>query len=367
MKKIYILLVAVGMTALATQTNAQCGEINSIQGPLQEPCEGAEATFNVSRNHASNGTFTWTRASGIPLPVSFSSDMDGNATFTQAFKDDEDTYVCTFSGLNGCTEVAVVDLVVKSNPNAGFAINTQCNLVTLTPGGGDYYLTYDQNGGLTVPFTGYCLTGTGLLLTGGGFRAFKDGCYSDVTINQIWANPMSITAIPTKWKINPGQTSTINATSNYPIKSSATKWFKNGVQIVSSNGANSLTVSDTGTYKVQMRADVASGSCVKAKQIKIKRPNPSEESNNAEKPKTEGSLNTLDLRFGPNPASTQIQIFGYDEFVSILDANGRLIVEYKLNIFNGNEVGQTMDISSLPNGLYLIRSGDQSQKLVVSR
>lgn len=366
MKKIYILLVAVGMTALATQANAQCGKIQSIQGPSQDPCENENADFMIVPGPSSqNGTFTWSRMSGNPLPASFISNVDGNATLYQASKNDEDTYICTFVGSN-CTEVAVVDLVVKSNPNAGFAINTQCNLVTLTPGGGDYYLTYDQNGGLTVPFTGYSLSGTGLLLTGGGFRAFKDGCYSDVTINQIWANPMSITAIPTKWKINPGQTSTINATSNYPIKSSATKWFKNGVQIVSSNGANSLTVSDTGTYKVQMRADVASGSCVKAKQIKIK-PKTVASINAGEKLVDEGSTNTLDLRFGPNPASTQIQIFGYDEFVRIFDANGRLIVEYKLNIFNGNEVGQTMDISSLPNGLYLIRSGDQSQKLVVSR
>lgn len=366
MKKIiYLILVAFGMNA-PTQLFAQCGEINSIQGPTQDPCEGADAIFDVSRNNICNGTFTWTRMSGDPLSVGFTSDVDGNANIDIVSKSDEDTYICTFVGVNGCTEVGLVDLVVKSNPNAGFALNTQCNLVTLTPGGGDYYLTYDQNGGLTVPFTGYSLSGTGLLLTGGGFRAFKDGCYSDVTINQIWANPMVVTAIPTKWKISPGQTSTINATSNYPIKSSATKWFKNGVQIVSSNGANSLTVNDTGTYKVQMRADVASGSCVKAKQIKIK-PKTVASTNAGEKLADEGSTNTLDLRFGPNPASSQIQLFGYDEIVSIVDANGKLIVEYKLNIFNGNEVGQTVDISSLPNGLYLIRSGDQSQKLVVSR
>jgi hypothetical protein len=118
-----------------------------------------------------------------------------------------------------------------------------------------------------------------------------------------------------------------------------------------------------------MRATVAAGNCVNTKQIKIT-PKPivgaREGDGQNENEVVVGKESILDLQIGPNPASDQIQISGYDERVEILDMNGKVVSQLNFNTFEGTSP-QSVDVSSLANGIYLVRSGEQTQKLIIRR
>ena len=58
----------------------------------------------------------------------------------------------------------------------------------------------------------------------------------------------------------------------------------------------------------------------------------------------------------PNPATNFIQIESA-EAIGIYDLSGRLLMEG-----SGN-----MDVSSLPNGMYFIKAGSESKKLIINR
>ncbi len=377
MKKIIMmLLVAFGMNApQTTSLFAQCApQIASIQGPNNDPCEG-EYDFRFILNWTSgipgNGTFTWTRQSGEPPPAGFNMFPDGNVQFTQpATPDMSDVYQVVFqNAVNGCLETQLVGLMVHPKPNGWYSLDTKCNEVVLHPGGGISYKNLDENGSYTIPFDSlvfnYSQKNPQLLTMGGGFRVYSQfGCSSDVAFYQIWSHPLMIDIQATKKRISPGQTSVLTATASYhPIQGTKTKWFKNNVLVA--QGCSTLTVADTGVYKVQMRSTVASGNCLKANQIKII-PKPTIGAKIGDDESVIGQESILDLQIGPNPASDQIQISGYDERVEILDMNGKVLNQLNFNTFEGTSP-QNVDVSSLPNGMYLVRSGEQSQKLIIRR
>lgn len=370
MKKIiYLLLVVFGMS---TPKTMYAQEILGVYPHYDSPCEGTVVNIFVDRSQQNAvDSVVWTKnGSKSALPIGWNSDpITGNVDCYGFSVVDNGNYEVTCYLSNGSTEMVNIQLSVNPNPNAGYSLITKCNSVELIPSGGDYYMGLDH-GDYTVPFFGDTLTGTGLLLPGGGFRAFTtNGCYSDVIIGQIWANPLVVSVTPTKWSIGPGQSSTITASANWPTVMSKTKWFKNN--LLYAQGCNTLTVTDTGTYKVQMRATVASGNCVKAKQIRIKAktiaPGARVGEEGGEFESIEGQESVLDLQVGPNPASDQIQITGYDQEISILDVNGRMIQYFELDTFSGNENPQIVDVTYLPNGIYFIRSGGQAVKLLVQR
>ncbi|MBP6856133.1 MAG: T9SS type A sorting domain-containing protein [Candidatus Pacebacteria bacterium] len=369
-KMIYILLVAVGMTAPATEMKAQCGEIQSVNSP-QDPCEGTLGVELSINRTGQPGTITWSRVSGEPLPAIFTTLANGDGMFYgQITTDMTDTYICTFTGVNGCTEIGGVDVVVNPNPNGWFTLSTNCAGVTLYPGGGTNYLALNESGSYTVPFDSIFFPNghdksIHKVVNGGGFRVFNQyGCYSDVAHGQIWVYPLVIDLTASKRRISPGQSTTLTATTIWDVQNSKTKWFKNNVQFT--QGVSCVTVSDTGTYKVQMRATVAAGNCVNTKQIKIT-PKPVIGARVGDENEiVVGKESILDLQIGPNPASDQIQISGYDERVEILDMNGKVVSQLNFNTFEGTSP-QNIDVSSLPNGMYLVRSGEQTQKLIVRR
>lgn len=370
MKKIiYLLLVVFGMS---TPKTMYAQEILSVQINYGTPCEGTYVNIYVDRAMQNAvDSIIWTKnGSKSALPAGWTYDSQIGHVDCYGFSVvDNGNYEVTCYMANGSSQMVNVQLSVNPNPNAGYSLITKCNSVEIVPSGGDYYLTYDENGGLSVPFYGDTLTGTGLLLPGGGFRAFtSNGCYSDVTIGQIWANPLVVSATPTKWSIAPGQSSTITASANWPTVMSKTKWFKNN--LLYAQGCNTLTVTDTGLYKVQMRATAVSGGCVKAKQIRIKAKIVTPGARVGEEGEfesVEGQESILDLQVGPNPAQDQIQMTGYDENIEIFDLNGRLVNSFVFDTFAGNDQPQTIDVSSLPNGMYLVRSGEQTVKLLVQR
>ena len=279
-----------------------------------------------------------------------------------------DTYICTFTGINGCTEIGGVDVIVHPKPNGWYNLFTTCAGVTLYPGGGTNYLALSEGGSFTVPFDSLFFENghdrsIHKVVNGGGFRVFNQyGCYSDVAFYQIWVYPLVIDLQASRRRIAPGQSTTLSASTIWNTQISKTKWFKNNQLIAS--GVDSVTVSDTGIYKVQMRATLAAGNSVNSKQIKIT-PKPVVSARmGAENELIEGKESLLDLQIGPNPASDQIQISGYDERVEILDVNGKIVDQFNFNTFEGTSP-QYVDISELQNGIYLIRSGDQTVKLIV--
>lgn len=366
-------------------------EILSVQPHYDTPCEGTYVNIYVELNPDTvvADSIIWTKnGSKSALPIGWNANsITGNVDCYEFSVADNGDYEVTCYKSNGSSEMVNVQLSVNPNPNAGYALITKCNSVEIVPSGGDYYLTYDENGGLSVPFYGDTLTGTGLLLPGGGFRAFTvNGCYSDVTIGQIWANPLMVNATPTKWQIKPGQTSTITASANWPTVASKTKWYKvttgagqTSISTLIAQGCSTLTVSDTGVYRVSMKATQNAGGCLKSKQIRIKEkiingvkvfevsfPGETEEvyeDDDVELAKVEGKKSTLVVY--PNPATDQIQLSEYGQNVSIYDLNGRLIQSYTYDTANSNP--QAMDVSQLPNGLYIIQSDQQKVKLVIQR
>lgn len=378
MKKIImILLVAFGMNAPQTSLFAQCApQIASIQGPNSDPCEG-EQDFRFILNWTTlpntQGVFTWTRQSGASLPAGFNVFPEGNVQFTQpATVDMSDVYQVVFQDtVTGCTETQLVGLMVHPKPNGWYSLITKCNEIILHPGGGESYKNLDQNGSYSILFDSlvfsYPQTKTPQKLTnGGGFRVYSQfGCATDVAYYQIWSSPLMIAIQATKRRISPGQTSVLTATSFYhPVQGSKTKWYKNNTLVA--QGCNTLTVTDTGVYKVQMRATVVAGNCVKTNQIKIT-PKPVVGARVDEDVESMiGQESILDLQIGPNPASDQIQISGYDEKIEILDMNGKIVNQLSFNTFEGTSP-QNVDVSSLPNGMYLIRSGEQTQKMIIRR
>lgn len=365
MKKTFLLvMLAFWMNA----TQSLFAQINNVSVDYDSPCEGTCVFLTVDTSGYTNPPGSYvvcTKAGGLPA----SWLLDPNGFFVQScgfMPSDNGSYTVTLYNSNGVfIDDTTVTIFVNPTPNAGYQLVEKCNSITLIPFGADGYATYDPvRGEFIIPFDSLYLTGTGLLFVGGGFRAFTtNGCYTDVTINQIWANPLVITATPSKWKIAPGESSTITASANYPLNLSKTKWFKDGVQFT--QNTLSVTVSDTGLYKVQMRATASSGNCVKSKQIRIKaKPVPS--ASGSESEKFEGVQSTLDLQLGPNPASDQIQIAGYDQLIVIVDINGQPIRKYEIDTFYGNENPFVIDVSAFPNGIYLVRSGEQTSKLIVS-
>ncbi|MBK9320044.1 MAG: T9SS type A sorting domain-containing protein [Bacteroidetes bacterium] len=226
----------------------------------------------------------------------------------------------------------------------------------------------NNGGGFTIPFDSLFFPNghdksIHRVAINGEFRVINQyGCYSDVAFYQIWVYPLVIDLQASRRRIAPGQSTTLSASTIWNTQNSKTKWFKNNQLIAS--GVDSVTVSDTGIYKVQMRATLAAGNCVNSKQIKIT-PKPVVSARmGAENELIEGKESLLDLQIGPNPASDQIQISGYDERVEILDVNGKIVDQFNFNTFEGTSP-QHVDISELQNGIYLIRSGDQTVKLIV--
>ncbi len=371
-KLIYFLLLTFGWNVQLI--HAQCAnQILSIDGPLQDPCVGDydfRFILNWSQGISSPGSFTWTRQSGSPLPSGFNAFPDGNVQFTSpADTSMTDIYICTFVDTNACVQIISVPLTVHPKPNGGwYNLSTNCAGVTLYPGGGTNYLALDNNGSYTIPFDSLFFPNghdksIHKVVNGGGFRVFNQyGCYSDVAFYQIWVYPLVIDLQASRRRIAPGQSTTLTASTIWNTQNSKTKWFKNNQLFAS--GVDSVTVSDTGIYKVQMRATLAAGNCVNSKQIKIT-PKPVVSARmGAENELIEGKESMLDLQVGPNPASDQIQISGYDEKVEILDVNGRIVGLYYFNTFDGTSI-QMVDVSVLQDGMYLVRSGEQTVKLII--
>ena len=368
MKKIFLLVIlAFWMNA----TQSLFAQINNVSVDYDSPqCEGTCVFLIVDTTGYTTppGSYAvWTKPGGLPSSWMV---IDSGVGFVQScgfLPSNNGSYTVTLYNSNGVfIDDTTVNISVTPLPiNAGYNLITTCSSVTLIPYGGAHYRAWDpDHGGYTILFDSLHFTGTGLLYAGGGFAAHSSyWCSTIITINPIYANPLVITAIPSKWKIAPGQTTTITASANWPLNMSKTKWFKDGVQFTSNT--LSVTVSDTGLYKVQMRATASSGNCIKSKQVRIKaKPVPS--ASGSESEKFEGEQSTLDLQLGPNPASDQIQIAGYDQLIVIVDINGQTIRKYEIDTFYGNENPFVIDVSAFPNGIYLVRSGEQTSKLIVS-
>ncbi len=382
MKKTFLLLlIAFGMNASHT---SYAQEILGVSPSFDSPCEGTYLSVTVDRSNQSNvDSMIWTKGgSKVGIPAGWNSDpITGNVNCSNFGVANNGNYEITCYMTSGATEMVNIQLSVNPNPNATYNLIPKCFGVLFQPIGADMYYKYDSEGGFTVPFTVDTLT---INIAGGGFRAVNNnGCYTDVTVTPFNVPALfALNLVPTKWKILPGQSTTLTASANWSTVMSKTKWYKNGVLFA--QGCSSVTVSDTGLYKVSMRATASAGSCFEKKLLRIKekivnglRILEVEESKDFEE---EGNFDEVDntekvtsqiqkpstLSVFPNPASSQIQISGYDQTISILDMSGRIIQSREFDTTSSNNLPQIMDVSSLPNGMYLVRSGEHTAKLTVS-
>jgi hypothetical protein len=72
------------------------------------------------------------------------------------------------------------------------------------------------------------------------------------------------------------------------------------------------------------------------------------------------------LNIYPNPARDIVTISGIGEAVTITDLQGRTIVNYDLRftIYDGNTA--TINVSALTQGVYLVRVGNKTGKLIIN-
>ncbi|MES2388882.1 MAG: carbohydrate-binding protein [Bacteroidota bacterium] len=74
---------------------------------------------------------------------------------------------------------------------------------------------------------------------------------------------------------------------------------------------------------------------------------------------TEKSISAQSLKLFPNPASSVLQVESQNGNVSVFDVQGRKVAEA-----TSASMMKTVDVSSLPAGVYAVRSGEQTQRFV---
>ena len=166
--------------------------------------------------------------------------------------------------------------------------------------------------------------------------------------------PATYTITASQNPIGPGQSSILTAATNYAI--SSYKWYKTGSTTLLGTGSQyTVNYSDVGKYKARFKITNADGGCIFNKFITINASGPSSKTSSDE-------LYDATLVVYPNPASSEITLNGNEEFVEIYDMNGRLVKS-----INTPEITPKVDVRDLPQGLYLIKSMDQTTKLNIVR
>lgn len=367
------------ITAPAFSQAQALTEIASITPSPDAPCSGTVMSVFFQRNYNyATGTFKWSRTNGNPLPANWNTYPNGFASCSPFMITDNGEYLLTFDDGAGYIETDSVNLSVGVSPIPTIGQLSQCFGVVLlagdmaTPPKGTTatYAWMDYNGNYTIPGNTFIYSGNGGMGTSQDVQiTYSTGCKNSVFSNQIFPAEMAITLTRSKWKISPGQTSTLTASANWPVIQQNVKWFQNGV--LYAQGVSQITVSTPATYRVQMRTDMASGNCVKSTQLKVLPMGPSSsdtDTSSEENEKMEivqSNEHLLDLQIGQNPVQTQLQLSNYNDLIEIVDINGRVVVTQN---FTGSDERPPVyiDVTGLNNGIYLVRSGDQTQKMVVS-
>jgi hypothetical protein len=383
MKKFKFILLGIvfAMTShfLQAQSGCTAGELISLSSSYDSPCESSEFWFNnnvsiyLDRAFLKSGTIQWKwRKIGNSSWASLSSEWfihpDGhiNLSIFKFNHNGEYRIIFTESG-TGCKDTLITSLSVLKAPKPGVGFQYTCYGGIFTagdarnPSGNGNTYSWDSGGGVYVPGpktqTVSC-SGCTWLSTGGPqvLITNSNGCsatgfYPNPVLN---SQPATYTVTASQNPIGPGQSSILTAVTNYAV--SSYKWYKTGSTTLLGTGSQyTVNYSDVGKYKARFKIANADGGCIFNKFITINASGPSSKTSSDE-------IYDATLVVYPNPASSEITLNGNEEVVEIYDMNGRLIKS-----INTPEINPKVDVRDLPQGLYLIKSMDQTTKLNIVR
>ena len=384
MKKINFILIGIVLTIsshfVQAQNGCAAGELIDLYLSYDSQCESAEywlnntVSFSVDRLYNKVGTIQWKwRKNGnsnwASLPLGWNIHPDGHID-NSIFKfnhNGEYRIIFTETG-TGCKDTLYKSFSVLKAPKPGVGFQYTCygGIFTAydsrnTSGIGNTYLWWDNGGGVYVPGpnteTASC-SGCTWLSVGGPqvLITNSNGCGATANYpSQVFnSQPATYTIAASQNPIGPGQSSILTAATNYAV--SSYKWYKTGSTTLLGTG-NQYTVnySDVGKYKARFKITNADGGCIFNKFITINASGPSSKTSSDE-------LYDATLVVYPNPATSEITLNGNEEIVEIYDMNGRLVKS-----INTPEITPKVNVSDLPQGLYMIKSMDQTTKLNIVR
>lgn len=382
MKKIiYLLLVVVGLTTpqhnYAQSFVGLDASISYDDSPVA--CEGGGCVFLTIFDTTSSGvvitnpSYVWTKIGGT-LPANFSTNpyAFGSASMCGLAAIDSGCYKIDI--FDGTTMVYSKTLKVSVTPYPShYSVTgsfTCANYQVTIAGGVGVTLADFNSASLPNPYTFiFAYDPTTPQPSNYGLVIKEGGCKFDlVRPYPLWETKHSPTVKLSKdrnraWFGHPAK---LSATTAWTSDTTKTKWFKNG--LLYATGGNTLSVSDSGLYKVQLKVwsdSLNHGTvCYKVKSVTIKGKLTTARLSDDSEDEMISSEKTIDLQVGPNPASSQIMVSGYDDHIEIYDVNGRMVASIAAE---EDSAPVTISVAELPGGLYFVRSGDQTQKVMVEK
>lgn len=349
-----LFVIYLASTIVPVSSKAQgCSAANiDISASGNGNCEGNQMLLIifVDDPNGPKGTFEWSRKNGN-MPTEIPAITTDPFAFVNSFLAiNNGVYYVTYTDSNGCTSKDSAELNVVSNPvpyiteivhcygteliaNDSFPAYLPYTYLWLEAGLNSQSITYTGSGGIASNQT---VTVTNAL-----------GCSAQYFTGQLIQVPLGVTITGSR-KIVLGGSSKLTANVNYPVKSYL--WFQGNTRIV---GAfrKYYTVVDTGTYHVRV---TSLENCIVNKFVKI--------TFKPESQRLDDGLEYVssELSAYPNPTAGNIELGGMEIGESKLyDLTGRVI-----KIINSGKTNFSLSLDELIPGIYLLRSGDQSIRIV---
>ncbi len=348
----FALCLAIFTFTISTKAQG-CSAANiNISASGNGNCEGGQMLLIVFVDDANgpNGTFEWSRKNGV-LPTGIPSiTTNAFAVVNPISAIDNGIYYVTYTDLNGCTSKDSVELNVVAKPAPYITEITHCYGTELIAN--DSFPAFLPN---TYSWLEAGVNTQSIVYSGSGGIGSNQtvtitnsfGCSAQYFTNQIIQVPLGVTVTGNR-RIVLGGSSKLTAIANYPVKSYL--WYQGNIRIV---GAfrKYYTVVDTGTYHVRV---TSVENCILNKYVKI-----------TYKPgalRLDEELESVssELSVYPNPTRGEIQLGGLEIGESKLyDVTGRVI-----KIIYSENQEYNLSLEDLNAGIYLLRSGDQSIRIV---
>lgn len=378
MKKLRIFnFFALMMISSIIEVYAQCSanELTGLSVSKDNNCESVQfhnynqVNITAIRNFQKQGKFKFKlrrtgSSSWVNLPINFNVDTINGSVYTNEFHYiDNGEFRCIFYETGtGCKDTLYTTITVNKAPRPSISFDYTCygGLFTISdsrnPSGVGNSYARDSGGhyipcNKTIPVT--CNGCFWIVPVGGPQVRVTNSLGCSAITNWVGAifnsNPPIYTITATQSPIGPGQSSTLSASSNYPV--SNYKWYKTGnSMLLGTDSVFTITYPDTGKYKVRIKNTNGAGGCIINKFITVSGSNSI---------RIEDDVYNDELVVYPNPASNSISISGYDYPVEIMDSHGRTIYSQHLT-----DQVSTIDISKFSSGIYFVRTGDRSVKFI---
>jgi hypothetical protein len=367
------------MVSVTSMSPCKAYCITAIQSAAQSVCEATNVQSNTVqlsavKSDSRTGTYLWSyrknaASAWTALPVGWTKVNGGESITRSDFKISHNgEYRLVFKeSVTLCSDTVFLAFSVFPAPLPVVSFTYTCYGGYFkavdnrnVSGVGNSYEWMDTSGvyqaGLStmVKNCGIACTDT-VLYTSQSVRITNaHGCYNTAVSGTIPNSQPSVHSVQASLNpIGPGDTSILSVFSNYPL--ATVKWYKwNSTSPISSSHTLMRTFPDTGTYRVRMRNTSASGNCIvdlhyTLTGIMLARVG-------------DDSAADVSLQVYPNPAISMLWVEGHTGHLQVMDAFGRTVLD---QLYAAERI--TIDVSKWPSGIYVLKSGSRSLKVLVGR